>query len=472
MQITPGTSFDRDELRVLPVFEGLSDDQMAWLLQNGERAVAEQDEVIARPGDPVDHLYVMTSGVVQWTFGVAGGTTIFTEDRIGFAAGALPYSRANRQGGSARAVKTTTAYRLHKQHFPEMLTRIPALGARLVQTMTDRVRNSTRIIDQREKIAALGKLAAGLAHELNNPAAALRRSSAELSERFNKLSLLGPTLMKLNVGPEHIDTTVAFRTRLFQREPVEFTTVQRAEREDELSDWLEKHGVPQPWVAAETFAELGVTVDELDRYANSVPAAVLPLGLQWLEGTAVSGRMIREILSATERIAQLVGAVKVHAHLDSNPDKQPADIHAGLDSTLMILGHKLKKKQIILKKEYAPELPMPAAHPGELNQVWTNLIDNAIDAMDEGGTLTLKTATEAKCVCVRICDTGHGIPPDVKPRIFDPFFTTKPMGEGTGLGLDIVHRIITQQHNGDIEVDSVPGNTCFTVWLPLNPLEK
>ncbi|MBX3458981.1 MAG: cyclic nucleotide-binding domain-containing protein [Planctomycetes bacterium] len=472
METFPGTSYTRAQLRVCPVFADLRDEDLDWLLANGERVTARKDEVIAREGDPINHLYVMTEGALQWQFNVAGGTTVLTEERVGFAAGALPYSRAKTQGGNARALRDVSAYRLHKDKFPEMLRRIPELGARLVQTMTDRVRNSTRLIDQREKIAALGKMAAGLAHELNNPAAALKRSAAELSDRFTKLASLGPQLMKLEVKPDDIDCTVEFRNKLWQRTPPEFTAVQRAEREDELSDWLEDHGVPEPWVVAENLAEVGATLADLEDYASRVSPTAMAFGLRWIDGVSVSARMIREILSAADRISQLVGAIKVHAHLDSNPDKQPTDLHAGIESTLTILGHKLKKKRIVVRKEFTADMPHPPAHPGELNQVWTNLIDNAIDAMDDGGVLTIKTGTEASCACVRVCDTGHGIPEDVKARIFDPFFTTKPMGEGTGLGLDIVHRIITQQHNGDIEVDSKPGSTCFTVWLPLNPLEK
>jgi signal transduction histidine kinase len=181
--------------------------------------------------------------------------------------------------------------------------------------------------------------------------------------------------------------------------------------------------------------------------------------------------LVREILSAADRISHLVSSIKVHAHMDRNPDKQDIDIRDGIESTLTILGHKLRKKSIVLKREFS-DMPKVPAYPGELNQVWTNLIDNAIDAMDEGGTLTITTAREGACVCAKVCDTGHGIPPDVVKRIFEPFFTTKGIGEGTGLGLDIVHRIVTIQHGGDIEVKSQPGNTCFTVWFPLTPKSR
>jgi signal transduction histidine kinase len=469
MRISAGTDIPRDTLRPLEVFADLTDTQLDWLRAHGERMVAQADEVIVRPGDPAEFMYVLLSGSFQWTFGAGGQNTVITESRVGAVGGMLPYSRAVRNNGSAVAIEESTALRVHKDRFHEMLHQIPPLGQRLVSIMSDRVKRSTQFVDQREKMSALGKLAAGLAHELNNPASALKRTASELVERMNRIQKVAPELMVREVRKEDIEAAVKFRDHMVKREGTEnLSSVARGEREDEVADWLEEHNLPEPWVMAEQLVSMGVTVRELDEFADAVKAdgATLPLALQWIEGSAVAYLLVREILSAADRISHLVSSIKVHAHMDRNPDKQEIDIRDGIESTLTILGHKLRKKSIIVKRDFG-DTPNVPAYPGELNQVWTNLIDNAIDAMDEGGTLTISTAREGACVCAKVSDTGHGIPPDVQKRIFEPFFTTKAIGEGTGLGLDIVHRIVTIQHGGDIEVKSAPGNTTFTVWFPL-----
>jgi len=470
MRITPGTNISRDTLRAFAVFEGLDDSQLDWLRENSERMDVAVDEVITRVGDPTDWMYVLIEGSFQWRFGVSGQTTLFTETKAGTVGGMLPFSRAVRNGGEARAVADSVGMRLHKDRFDEMLKRIPVLGPRLVAVMSDRVRRSTQFIDQREKMSALGKLAAGLAHELNNPASALKRSASQLVERMGRIQQIAPELMVRDISKEDVAAAVAFRNRMMHREGAEeLTSIKRGEREDEVSDWLEQRGVPEPWVMAEQMVSMGVTLAELDEFEAGVRAdgPTLPLALQWIEGSAVAYMLVREILSAADRISHLVQSIKVHAHMDRNPDKQEIDIRDGIESTLTILNHKLRKKAIVVKRDFAADMPKVMAYPGELNQVWTNLIDNAIDAMDEGGTLTINVGREGACVCAKICDTGHGIPDDIKTRIFEPFFTTKSMGDGTGLGLDIVQRIVTQQHGGDIRVESAPGRTCFTVWFPL-----
>ena len=475
MRVTPGTDIPRDTLRPFEIFEGLDDAQLDWLREHGERMIAQPDEVVVRPGDPADFMYVLLSGSFQWTFGAGGQNTVITESRLGAVSGMLPYSRAVRNNGSAIAVEESVALRIHKDRFHDMLHRIPPLGQRLVSIMSDRVKRATQFVDQREKMSALGKLAAGLAHELNNPASALKRSASELVDRMNRIQKIAPELMVREVRREDVTAAVNFRNRMTTREGIEtLSAVARGEREDEISDWLEEHDVPESWVMAEQLVSMGVTVAELDEFAGALKTdgATLPLALQWIEGSAVAYLLVREILSAADRISHLVQSIKVHSHLDRNPNKQEIDIRDGIESTLTILGHKLRKKSIVVKREFAEDMPKVPAYPGELNQVWTNLIDNAIDAMDEGGTLTINTAKEGACVCARICDTGHGIPDDIQKRIFEPFFTTKAMGEGTGLGLDIVQRIVTIQHGGDVEVKSQPGKTCFTVWFPLRPSSR
>jgi signal transduction histidine kinase len=288
-----------------------------------------------------------------------------------------------------------------------------------------------------------------------------------MKDRLARLLALGPKLMVLNIKPEHMASAREFRARIMQRNAAQaLSAVDRAEREDAITDWLENASVPEPWVMSSLLADAGVTPADLDEFAGKIPPELLSLALQWIEGSAGSNLLVQDITSAVERISQLVGSIKVYAHMDRAPEKEPHDLVAGLENTLVILGHKLKKKSIRVVREFAPDLPLVPVYPGEMHQVWTNLIDNAIDAMDDAGTLTLRTRREAECACVEVCDTGAGIPPDVVSRIFEPFFTTKPMGEGTGMGLDIVHRIVAVQHGGDITVDSVPGKTVFHVWIP------
>lgn len=472
MRVTPATEIPLADLSSLDVFEGLNDEQLAWLQQHGERIEVDAGQLIMRAGDPADHMYVLITGILQWKFAVGGQTSVFSESKPGSVGGALPYSRAVEQGGDMRAIDKTIGYRIHKGEFREMLHLIPVLGQRLVSIMSDRVRGSTKLIDHREKMSALGKLAAGLAHELNNPASALKRSSSELLDRMRKLQTIAPELMGRNIKPENIARAVAFRDKFMQRDPDDkLTSLQRGELEDGVSDWLEERGIGESWVLAEQLVSMGVTGDDLDEFESGmgVEPELLVTALQWIEGSAAAYRMVQEILSSAERISGLVQSIKVHAHLDRNPDKQPVDIRDGIESTLAILGHKLRKKSVKVVRNFADDMPNVPAYPGELNQIWTNLIDNAIDAMNDGGTLTVNIAVEGECVCARICDDGHGIPEDIQQRIFEPFFTTKGLGDGTGLGLDIVHRIVSVQHGGDIELESTPGKTCFTVWFPLTP---
>lgn len=471
MHITPGTNFRPELLRSLKVFADLDDGQLDWIREHCERMEAPADEIVGRPGDPTDHMIVLVSGAFQWKFAVNGQVTVITEDEVGSVGGMLPFSRAKTNGGEVCTLVDTVALRVHKDCFDEMLRVTPQLGPRLVAIMSDRVRRATQFVEHREKMSALGKMAAGLAHELNNPASALKRSAIELRERMQNLLTIGGTLMSLDLSTDQIQSAASYRDTLMARKPPELTSVERSEREDELSDWLEDHGVPEPWLVAENLADMGATVAELEALGAQMGTVegAIPYGLRWIEGTAGAHKMVGEIISASERVSHLVQSIKVHAHLDSNPDKQDVDIRDGIESTLTILNHKLRKKAIKVVREYDDGTSNVPAYPGELNQVWTNLIDNAIDAMDEGGTLTISTAREGECVCARLCDTGHGIPEDVQKQMFEPFFTTKAMGEGTGLGLDIVHRIITAQHGGDVEVESEPGRTCFTVWFPLDP---
>jgi signal transduction histidine kinase len=449
----------------VPELADLPEDLLAWLAENGELVEGDPGERLFTEGDPADYMFAMLSGAFQLFTKVGGQPLLYDTFRAGRITGALPYSRITSFPGYGLFVEPSRVFKLGKTHFPEMLHRSPELGQRLVAIMSDRVRDSTRTQQQREKMMALGKLAAGLAHELNNPAAAVRRAASSLRERLEALPSLVEGLLRQGIDEPAIQMARGLLAGVRERPQASLSTLERGAREDELSDWLEGHGVARALDAAEALVDTGFTIADLDALAAVGKERVPPL-LGWLAATIEGDRLTQEIAAASARISELVGSVKTYSHLDHAPDKQPTDLRQGIDSTLIMLGHELKAKNIRVVREDFKDLPLISAHPGELNQVWTNLIDNAIDALPAEGELRIETAREAEHVVVRVIDNGPGIPPEVQPRIFEPFFTTKGVGDGTGLGLDIAQRIV-RQHAGQIDVESRPGRTAFTVRLPL-----
>jgi len=351
-----------------------------------------------------------------------------------------------------------------------MIQRSPELVQRLVGLMSDRVRSEEKYEQEREKMSALGKLAAGLAHELNNPAAAIVRATDTMRERLQSLSVIAGRLAAAGLTDAHIRAGDALRKLAHEREKtVTMTPIERGKCEDEVGDWLEDHGVPRPWVLAETFVDVGLCQGDMEKWAAGGPDGSLANVLEWVEANLASDRLIDEIGEAGKRISDLVASVKAYSHMDRGLGKQPTDLRVGLDNTLRILGHELKAKKISVERVIPDDLPSVFGYAGELNQVWTNLLDNAIDASPEGGRIRIELEKDDGAVAVRIIDHGDGIPEGIREKIFEPFYTTKPPGEGTGLGLDIVQRIVTQQHAGSITVTSKPGETVFTVLLPVTP---
>jgi signal transduction histidine kinase len=341
----------------------------------------------------------------------------------------------------------------------------------LVSLMTDRVRESTRLTQQREKMMALGKLSAGLAHELNNPATAVRRNADALDEQLARLPELTRMLLVHGIDAQALERAGAWLTSLKARAAFDASpgAVERSRLEQQVETWLEEHGVSESWTLVEPIVAAGLRPEDLQRLTEGVAVAALSDLITWLAGIIGAQSLARDIRTASGRITELVGSVKIYSHMDRAGDRELTDLREGIDSTLVMLGHKLKVKNIALERSYAPDLPPVSAFAGELNQVWTNLADNAIDAMTDNGTLRVETARDGGTAVVRVIDNGAGIPPDVQSRIFEAFFTTKALGEGTGLGLDIVQRIVAQQHGGTVEVQSEPGRTVFTVRLPIDP---
>ena len=453
-----------DDLRKIEVFADLPEEHLAWLVEKFEDVRFQPGEIFARQGDPVDYLNVIIEGEIRIERDSDPDTPIFTAS-AGQVTGVLPYSRLTHYPGTGRAVLPTRMLRLHKDWFPEMLQRIPPLGQRLVALMADRIRETTRMETQRDKLMALGKLSAGLAHELNNPAAAAQRATASLREALETVRDASIRLSRHVLSQEQREMITRFEREAGQYTPaIPADPLAQNDREERITTWLEGRHMQDAWKIAPALADTGVEIPKLESLAAQVGKEVICDALIRIASILTISRLIREIEISTKRISDLVRAIKEYSYMDQAA-MQNVDLHQGLENTLTILHHRLKGG-IQVVREYDEHLPKICAFGGELNQIWTNLISNSIEAMQGKGELRVRTARELDRVLVEIGDNGPGIPPAVLPHIFEPFFTTKGVGEGTGLGLDTVCRII-RNHHGEIRVSSHPGDTRFQVYLPI-----
>jgi signal transduction histidine kinase len=348
-----------------------------------------------------------------------------------------------------------------------MLQRMPVLVQRLVGIMNDRVRETTAADQQRDKLIALGKLSAGLAHELNNPAAGATRAANDLIATLAELRAADLRLCRHNLTTEQHAAIRAFENTAIEHtaKAAQLNSLEQSDLEDLVAAWLDEHGIGDGWKLSANLVEAGIDAAGLERISGEIEASVISDALARVNAQLAAAKLASEIKASTARISELVGAIKEYSYMDQ-ASMQEVDVHKALESTLLILKYKLRKKNIVLTREYAEALPRIKAYGSELNQVWTNLIVNAVDAMSEGGTLKVRTKREPTDILIEIRDNGSGIPEGLRSRIFEPFFTTKPVGDGTGLGLDTVARIV-RKHRGNIRFESKPGDTCFQVRLPL-----
>jgi len=463
-------STTKDELRALFLFESLTDEQLDWLLAHGTVESYEAGDVVYEQGHLADCFYVLLDGEIQLEKRLDGSDVVLTtSDLAGSYAGAMrafvPGAQDESYTSSLRAVTRVRLFRLRADDFAHALKTWFPMAVHLLDGVFLGLTTTQAVVGQREKLIALGAMSAGLAHELNNPAAAEVRAADALGGRLQEarqaLVRVAPSM-----STEKLEKLLQLLVEGVERARTAPTlsTLDAGDLEDAVASRLEDAGVADAWELAPVFASAGLD----EAWLNSVLACAgdgAPDAVRWLAAGLDIENLVGEIRTSAGRISELVGAMKGYSHLDKGPF-QTIDVHDGIENTLVLLGHKLKKGVQVVR-DYDRSLPKICAQAGELNQVWTNLIANAVEAMDGKGTLTIRTARERDCVLVEIGDSGPGIPQDVQNRIFEPFFTTKDVGEGTGLGLDISYRIVARRHHGDIRVESEPGNTRFQVLLPI-----
>ena len=462
-----------DELRGLFLFEHLDDDQLRWVCEHSDVVDVPAGEQLVSEGDPAECFYVLLQGAIVMGRQVgAEQVEINRTDYRGSYVGAVQFYLGDQTeqiyGASVRTTANSTFLAVRAREFREVFRAWYPMAVHLLQGLFLGQQNTAAVVGQRERLLALGKLSAGLTHELNNPAAAAGRAAHDLRDRVShmrhKLAMIADGSLDRTQLKKLVLAQDAFVEKV--RNAPDLSPLEASDAEDEITDWLDDHDVRDGWQLAPVFVAGGLGVDDLDAVAAAAPEDALESALRWLGYTVETEGLLGEIIDSTARISSLVNAAKQYSQMDRAPH-QWMDIHEGLFATLTMLKPKLGGIQLV--KELDKSLPRIPGYPAELNQVWTNLIENARDAMDGSGTLTIRTYRDGDdCAVVEFEDTGTGIAPEIKNRIFEPFFTTKPMGQGTGLGLDVSFRVVVNRHHGDLLVDSRPGRTVFRVMLPMS----
>jgi signal transduction histidine kinase len=453
----------RAELLSVSAFADLPDDQVEWFLSQSQEMNIKAGETYARQGDPADAMFVILEGELQGRAEFAGETFIFTT-RAGEITGVLPFSRMKTFTVTGRAMTDSRALRFPAAQFQELVQKMPELAKRLVGLMSDRIRETTRVEQQRDRLAGLGKLSAGLAHELNNPASAAKRAAGLLREAMKRIKDASHELGRRDLTAAQRSEIERLEASFIQQNDPPADSLTITDLEDQIDSLLRSHGQNDLWQLAADLARKNVKPEVLESLFANLGPQIARAALVRIAAAVEIGNLLNELESSTTRISDLVLAIKEYTYMDQSP-VQSVDVVKGLENTLTILNYKLKRG-VTVHREYEKVPLLVNSFGSELNQIWTNIIDNAIDAMNGTGNLRIRTYREDDCVVVEIADNGPGISPEVEAHIFEPFFTTKGVGEGTGLGLDTVQRIV-RKHRGSIQVTSEPGDTRFQVYLPL-----
>ncbi len=455
---------EKSELIRIPTFADLPDEQVEWFLSQCQEQLLKPGDAYIRQGDAAENMFVILEGEFQVRGEINGETFSFSLNP-GDVTGVLPFSRMKKTPVMGRALSNGRLLRFPAAQFPQLVQKMPELTQRLVGLMSDRIREVTRFEQQQDRLASLGKLSAGLAHELNNPASAAKRAAGQMRQMLKKIKDASVELGKRDLTPAQKSEIEKLETLFTQSDVVPPDALTMSDLEDQIDSLLRSHGQNDLWMLAAGLARRNIKPEVVESLFANLDAGTARAALVRISASVEIASLLHEIESSTSRISDLVGAIKEYTHMDQAP-VQNVDVIKSLENTLTILNHKLKQG-VVVQRDYQPVPLLVNSFGSELNQVWTNIIDNAIDAMRGKGELRVRTYRDDGCVVVEIGDNGPGIPDEVQPHIFEPFFTTKAVGEGTGLGLDTVQRIV-KKHRGNIQVNSKPGDTRFQVWLPLS----
>jgi signal transduction histidine kinase len=457
-----------DALYQIPLFEGVSDEELAWLIANSQQLHLNTGDYFLKEDDADVRFSIVLEGEMQVTRQLYGAVAVLGTTPRGITCGQLNLLNGTPSEQTIQAIVPSTLMVFEPEAFRAIFSACPKVGSRILRIAAERMSMIMNQATQQQKLAALGKLSAGLAHELNNPAAAARRAAQSLRTALPVTQAETLALTDLNLPPDQTQTLAALQHSLMARvlQPPTLTPLERSDRQDAIGGWLEEHDIDNGWDIAPALVNAGFTLDELSDLADQVGAQAAPRVIAWLGNSLTVTELLDGVEQSTKRISDLVTAIKEYTYMDRAMIAEDVDLQRGLEITLRVLNHKLRNVTVI--RDYDPTLPKISGYGSELNQVWTNLIDNAVDAMQGEGTLHVITRNENAFAMVEVSDTGSGIPAEILPRIFDPFFTTKDVGAGTGLGLDTCYRII-QQHGGTMEVQSQPGKTRFIVRIPVTP---
>ena len=462
-----------EELCQVPLFEGLTEGQLREVLDEGSEEFIPAGEVGGREGEPVDHLYVILEGEFRWSKKVDGGEVVMNTYGSGEFFAEVPLLLGKPFLATWRALANSRVFALPNETFRRMLTTHPSFSNAVLEMLAQRIQVLYSVAQQRERLSSLGTLAAGLAHELNNPVSASHRAAERLREGSESLRFLGMKLTRAasrgEIGPAQLDALDRIVREAFggDKAPA-LDTLKQSDQEDELVLWLEDRGVEEAWELSSTLVGAVIGIADLKLVEATVPPGTLADALGYLAAVLGVTGLVDEIEESSMRISNLVATMEGYSYMNRAPT-QEVDVNEDLDNTLAILRHRLEGIEV--ERDYHESLPRITAHGSELNQVWTNLIDNAIDAVadeDRTGRIRLRTTHERDRLLVEISDNGPGIPEEIQDHIFEPFFTTKDVGKGSGFGLDVSYRIVVGRHGGDIHIVSKPGDTRFQVRLPVD----